>query len=185
MCAEEMPGVDVGIRVVLAVRLVDRLIGLLPDARRLHDADAMLIAPCSGIHTVGMRCEIDVAFIDSRGMIVRVREHVRPFSRMRCRGAVAVLERPSPPCGCHYPDVSRGECANAGNWPTEGDRLEFCAGSPGLRITRSRADKGNSEMALIDPNPTTPRVGFGNKGSAPLWEVRNEEVPSMRVAGIR
>ena len=56
----------------------------------------LLLAPCDNIHTFGMRCPIDVAFVDARGVVVASREALAPGRICGFRGAVAALERPSP-----------------------------------------------------------------------------------------
>jgi uncharacterized membrane protein (UPF0127 family) len=54
--------------------------------------EALLISPCSGIHTFAMRYPIDVIFLDRCARIVRACPQVRA-GRIRLRsGAAAVLE---------------------------------------------------------------------------------------------
>jgi uncharacterized protein len=58
----------------------------------LEQDEALLIAPCSSIHTFGMRYPIDVVFLDRCARIVRVCPKV-PARRLRFGwGAAAVLE---------------------------------------------------------------------------------------------
>jgi uncharacterized membrane protein (UPF0127 family) len=79
------------LRVRVADSFVSRALGLLVGAP-LAPEEALLIAPCSSIHTFGMRYPIDVAFIDADARIVRVCPRV-PASRVRFAfGAHAVLE---------------------------------------------------------------------------------------------
>jgi uncharacterized membrane protein (UPF0127 family) len=53
---------------------------------------AMVLAPCSGIHTWFMRIPIDVIFVARTGVVLRIRRSVAPF-RMAFRiGAFAVIE---------------------------------------------------------------------------------------------
>ena len=75
------------------------LYGLTP----LSDHEGMLISPCRAIHTLGMRCKIDVVFVDS---------HLRELKRLdslcknrfsACRAATAVIELPAGYCR-RYPD---------------------------------------------------------------------------------
>ena len=77
-------------RVLLATRLSSRLRGLLfsPASDGL-----MVLLPCRDIHTFGMTYAIDVAFLDAQGMVVRAVRDVLPNRRLKCRNAVAVLER--------------------------------------------------------------------------------------------
>ena len=53
---------------------------------------ALLIPRCSSVHTFGMRFALDVAFLDGRGVPLRVEHGVRPRRVLRHRGAAAVLE---------------------------------------------------------------------------------------------
>ncbi len=77
-------------RVVLATRLSSRLRGLLCSA---PSNGLLLLLPCRDIHTFGMSYAIDVAFLDSHGVVVRAQRDVLPNRRLREPAAVAVLER--------------------------------------------------------------------------------------------
>lgn len=77
-------------RIVLATRLSSRLRGLLCSA---PSNDLLLLLPCRDIHTFGMPYAIDVAFLDSHGVVVRAQRDVLPNRRLREPAAVAVLER--------------------------------------------------------------------------------------------
>ena len=55
--------------------------------------DALLLAPCRDIHTVGMRRPIDVAFVDKTGRDVEAHRAVGPLRRLRNASAAAVIER--------------------------------------------------------------------------------------------
>ncbi len=88
-------GASLGDRVIVANGRLARMRGLLgrPEPER---GEGLLIAPCSGIHTWFMRYEIDVAFLDRDGRIVKKREHLPPFRVLpKVRGARAALELPS------------------------------------------------------------------------------------------
>lgn len=64
-------------RVELAASWWNRLRGLI--GRKEFCADqALVLRPCSAIHTIGMRFPIDVVFLDHRGTVQRVVENVRP-----------------------------------------------------------------------------------------------------------
>ncbi|RNL48999.1 DUF192 domain-containing protein [Paraeggerthella hongkongensis] len=69
---------------------------------------ALLLLPCSDVHTVGMRHRLDIAFVDAEGVVMRSCRDVGPFRRLRERGAAAVIERFS-------------SCAEP--WFVEGDRI--------------------------------------------------------------
>jgi uncharacterized membrane protein (UPF0127 family) len=79
------------LRVRLADSFVTRALGLLAGAPLAPD-EALLIAPCSSIHTFGMRYAIDVLFLDRAGLILRVAPDVRAGRARFGFGARAVLE---------------------------------------------------------------------------------------------
>jgi len=80
---------------MLEVRVADnfltRALGLLA-GRPLGAAEGLLIAPCSSIHTIGMRYAIDVVFVDCEGRVLRVCPDVRAGRVRIARGARGVLE---------------------------------------------------------------------------------------------
>jgi len=83
------PGGHLAVR--LATRFLARARGLLAGPPLELD-EAMLIAPCSSIHTFGMPYPIDVVFLDRNARVVRVCAQV-PAGRMRFGwGVAAVLE---------------------------------------------------------------------------------------------
>lgn len=53
---------------------------------------AILLAPCSGVHTWFMRFPIDILFLDRRGRVLAVRRSVRPWRLAVRLGAFAVAE---------------------------------------------------------------------------------------------
>lgn len=77
-------------RIEVACTLASRMRGLL--GRESHDG-AMLLVPCSDIHTFGMRGPIDVAFVSSDGTVLESYRNVAPGCRIRDKRAIAVLER--------------------------------------------------------------------------------------------
>jgi uncharacterized membrane protein (UPF0127 family) len=79
------------LQVKVARNLLTRARGLL-FAPALAQDEALLIAPCSSIHTFAMRYPIDVIFLDRSARVVRVFPQV-PAGRLRFGwGAAAVLE---------------------------------------------------------------------------------------------
>lgn len=60
----------------------------------LHSDEALLFVPCKSIHTIGMRYEIDVAFFDEKGRVLKVKRKVGSCKIVRCKQASFVLERP-------------------------------------------------------------------------------------------
>ncbi|SPE25137.1 conserved hypothetical protein [Burkholderiales bacterium] len=80
-----------GLRVKIADSFLTRALGLLVGPPLAQD-EALFIAPCSSIHTIGMRYAIDVAFVDRDARVVRVFSQVRAGRIRVARGARAVLE---------------------------------------------------------------------------------------------
>jgi uncharacterized membrane protein (UPF0127 family) len=61
----------------------------------LEEGRALVIAPCSSIHTAFMRFPIDVLFVSREGRVLKVAAHVPPW-RARARfWAFAVIELPA------------------------------------------------------------------------------------------
>ena len=58
----------------------------------LDEASAMLLAPCTAVHTVGMRFAIDVVFVDRQGYAVKVVRGLRPWRIALAAGGRAVIE---------------------------------------------------------------------------------------------
>lgn len=70
---------------------LERARGLLARPEPLP-GEALLIEPCSGIHTWAMGYPIDAAFLDRSGRVLRVVERLAPWRFAACPGARAVLE---------------------------------------------------------------------------------------------
>ena len=77
-------------RLRIATSWMKRMRGLLFSP--MH-SEVLLLAPCSDVHTVGMRYDLDIAFVDADGTVVEAYRDVGPMKRIRCRGAVATIER--------------------------------------------------------------------------------------------
>jgi len=103
-------------KVRIAHTFLSRLKGLL-GASGPAEGEGLWIVPCRGVHTFGMRCPIDVAFLDAGGVVVGVLSRLPP-SRVGgfFRGARGALE------------LRAGTLAVTGTAP--GDRLEFEVGPP-------------------------------------------------------
>ena len=84
-----------GFEIPVATTRLSRLLGLamLPRARA---GPGLLIPRCRSVHTFGMRFPIDVLFLDERDHVIDLRRAVPPCRVLRCPGAMAVLELPSP-----------------------------------------------------------------------------------------
>jgi uncharacterized membrane protein (UPF0127 family) len=85
----------------------------------LPEEHAILLRPCSSIHTFWMRFAIDVVFLDSDGRIADIRRTVRPWRAVLPESSsVAVLEMTSGALPIH---VSHGDllCWSDGErrWP--------------------------------------------------------------------
>jgi uncharacterized membrane protein (UPF0127 family) len=53
---------------------------------------ALIIAPCQAVHTFAMRFSIDVVFVARDGVVVKIREDVRPGRMAGTWSAFAVIE---------------------------------------------------------------------------------------------
>ena len=58
----------------------------------LDQASAMLLAPCTAVHTAGMRFPIDVVFVDRQGYAVKVVRNLRPWRMALAARGRAVIE---------------------------------------------------------------------------------------------
>lgn len=72
--------------------------------------NGLLIYPCSSIHTMGMKFEIDVYFLDENCRLIRSYFSVGPRRCLFVRGAMYVLELKSD--DVVSPFVRVGECLN-------------------------------------------------------------------------
>ena len=109
-------GTVVGERVRTAGTFLSRLVGLLGTAAIAED-EGLWIVSCRGVHTLGMRYQIDVVFLDARGVVVGILEGFPPNRVGRVyRDARGALE------------LRAGTLAATGTAP--GDRLEFDEGGP-------------------------------------------------------
>jgi uncharacterized membrane protein (UPF0127 family) len=87
-------GTVVARRVTVAKRRIERAVGLL--ARDHMDAgDGLLIVPCRGVHTWGMRFTIDILVLNAVGRVVDAVAGLRPWRiRFPRQGSFSVLELP-------------------------------------------------------------------------------------------
>lgn len=84
-----------GCEVPVAVTLRSRLLGLALLDRKRAGA-GLLIPRCGCVHTLGMRFQLDLLFLDDAHRVIELRRSVPAGRVARCRGAAAVLERPAP-----------------------------------------------------------------------------------------
>jgi len=89
----ERSGQIVATQVVKAFDSKSRRAGLL-SYDSFPDGHAMVIAPSNAVHTWFMRFAIDLAFVDKRGRVVKVRHAVKPWRLAAALRAYAVIELP-------------------------------------------------------------------------------------------
>ncbi len=59
---------------------------------RVDRAEALWLAPCGSVHTMGMRYPLDLVFLDRKGSVIDCHEHVEPWRVRRARGAHQTVE---------------------------------------------------------------------------------------------
>ena len=85
-------GTVVGEYIRLADSALTGIVGLLGE-RDLPPGDGLLIVPCQGVHTLGMRFAIDIVVLDGEWNVIGIRRELRPFRLTRVFWrAAAVLE---------------------------------------------------------------------------------------------
>ena len=84
-----------GMAIPVAETRLSRLLGLALLTRERAGA-GLLIPRCRSVHTLGMRFPLDLIFLDRDGGVLELRRGVPPGRFIRCPGAMAVLELPSP-----------------------------------------------------------------------------------------
>ncbi len=95
--AEQYELVNIARESVLASRIepafdsVARRRGLL-GRHVVPDDYALIIAPCNAVHTIFMRCALDLLFVSRDGAVVKVRRAVRPWRVSAAWRAFAVIE---------------------------------------------------------------------------------------------
>lgn len=57
--------------------------------------EALLIDPCSSVHTMFMRFPIDIVFLDAENRVVKITQDLRPWRIGLASGSKRVLEMPS------------------------------------------------------------------------------------------
>lgn len=79
------------VRLHHARSFAERLGGLLVRPP-LRDGEALVLAPCSSVHTCFMRYAIDVVFIDKEGRVLKLVERLAPWRAAACWRAHAAIE---------------------------------------------------------------------------------------------
>jgi uncharacterized membrane protein (UPF0127 family) len=78
-------------KVWLAEKVLERMQGLL-FRKPLKSDEAVLIRPCSSIHTIGMSYPLDIVFIDTQGIVLKAIENLRPMRMAFAMNAYATIE---------------------------------------------------------------------------------------------
>jgi uncharacterized membrane protein (UPF0127 family) len=84
-----------GLDIPVATSFPSRLLGLAV-LRRERAGPGLLIPGCRCVHTFGMRFPLDLVFLAAGGRVVEHHRRVSPGRVVRCPGAMAVLELPTP-----------------------------------------------------------------------------------------
>ncbi len=93
-------GHRIATRIETARGMLGRMRGLL-GRRPLREGEGLLLAPCNGIHTFGMRYAIDVIFLDRAGRVARAARRVVPGRMIPfVRGAARAIELPAGTLDC-------------------------------------------------------------------------------------
>ena len=82
-------------RLAIADNLFARMKGLLGRSA-LAEGEGLMIVPCKGIHTFGMKFPIDAVFLDSRNIVIAIRKGLvsNRLTRIYPKAA-SVLELPA------------------------------------------------------------------------------------------
>ena len=78
-------------KVYRTTNFIERLRGLL-GSKQLASDEALLIAPCSSVHTFGMRFAIDVLFLDKQYFILKTVSSLKPWRFAGAAGCSMVVE---------------------------------------------------------------------------------------------
>ena len=121
----------------LASTFLQRLVGLL-NRNTLRHGEGLLLDNCHGIHTVGMRFQIDVLFLDKDLHVMRTVQRLRPFHvGPVVNDAVYVLELAAGVIEETHTDV--------------GDQIQFRTGSEAA-IPAPQSDGGPSPLPALGSN---------------------------------
>ncbi len=83
---------NIKFEVFTATNFFSRAAGLL-FRKKLKENQCLLISPCTSIHTIGMRYNIDIVFIDAFGYVTDIHYDVEPFRVVSSsRNACSVVE---------------------------------------------------------------------------------------------
>lgn len=96
-----------GLEVPVATGRLSRLLGLALLSSDRAGA-GLLIPRCRSVHTFGMLFPLDLLFLDGENRVIELRRAVPPGRVIRCSGAMAVLELPSPRLDLYIDERARG-----------------------------------------------------------------------------
>jgi uncharacterized protein len=77
--------------VLTAVTFLERAGGLL-FRPKLNINELLLLKPCSSIHTIGMKYDIDIIYLSKKGEILKIIKNLKPLKFSICFRANMVLE---------------------------------------------------------------------------------------------
>jgi uncharacterized membrane protein (UPF0127 family) len=84
----------IAVNVRVANKFFSRLKGLLGTAG-LAAGSALVITPCSSVHTFGMGYPIDALFIGAGNKVLRVVSELKPGRMACCSGSLCIIELPA------------------------------------------------------------------------------------------
>jgi uncharacterized membrane protein (UPF0127 family) len=126
-------------RCIVADRAYRRMRGLL-GRRGLKPGEGMVLRPAWNVHTAFMRFPLDVVFLDSDQVVIRLERDVAPWRTVSCRGAREVVE------------LASGECERRGL--EVGDRVAWASRT----ATEIRTDRGGRSSWAGDVQEARARV---------------------------
>lgn len=89
----------------------------------LAEGEGLWIVPCEGVHTVGMKFPIDLAYLDRRHLIKKIKCAVKPWRLSVCLSAHSVLELPSGTL--HKTFTQAGDRIELSAVSAQGTKLEY------------------------------------------------------------
>lgn len=117
-----------GVDVRCAATARARLLGLALLAPEVVAGAGLLLPRTRSVHTFGMRCALDLLWLDRDGRVVRVDLAVPPRRVRGCRAAAAVVELPAGAAQAWIGDASGS--ASPGRWDLDASSASSAAGSP-------------------------------------------------------
>lgn len=79
------------LRIKMADTYFSRLIGLI-GKKQMDKNEGLLLKKCKSIHTIGMRYNLDLVFMDKTGKVLKCVEGIKPFRAASAKGAYYALE---------------------------------------------------------------------------------------------